>query len=652
MTQNKGAGEHILVCLSPSPSNAGIVETAARMARAFGGDFTALYVQTPTAEQLSPENRARLEAHIRLARSLGAAVTTVYGSDVSAQIAEFARVAGVTKLVIGRTATGRSPLLRRPGLTDEVIALAPNVDIHIIPDTSAPAKRQLRSVRPDRRVLPTGRDLLITLLILAAATGIGALFRRLGLSEANIITVYILGVLLTALFTRSYGCSVLSSLGSVLAFNYFFTDPLLSLRAYGPDYPVTFAIMLIASLLTGALANKLKNHAAQSAQAAFRTKILFDTERQLQKATTEADMAELTARQLLKLLDRDILLFLARDGTLEKGRLYSAAPDRRPEDYQTPREQEAARWALDHGHRAGAGTEHCADAACQYLAIVNGGRVYGVVGIHVGDQSLDAYASGILLSILGECGLAMENCRNAREKELAAVRAENEQLRADLLRSISHDLRTPLTSISGNADALITSGSLLDEESKLRIYRDIWDDAMWLNLLSVTRIEDGRMQLRMTAELVSDVLEEALERMGRRLEGRAVDLRLEDELLLARMDARLIVQVLVNLMDNAVKYTPPGSPITLSARREGDRAVISVADLGPGIPDPEKSRVFEMFYTGLTFPADSRRSLGLGLSLCRSAVRAHGGEISVADNQPHGSVFSFTLPCDEVKLHE
>ena len=235
--------------------------------------------------------------------------------------------------------------------------------------------------------------------------------------------------------------------------------------------------------------------------------------------------------------------------------------------------------------------------------------------------------------------------------------AKNEQLRADLLRTISHDLRTPLTSILGNADNLLTNGDSFDSSTKMRFYKDIYDDAMWLiglveNLLSVTRLENGKMELNMSAELVDEVISEALRHINRKKTEHFIQVENEDEFLLAHMDARLIVQVIVNLVDNAVKYTPKGSIIRITSKRQDNLAVISVSDNGRGIPDDLKERVFDMFYTGANEIADSRRSLGLGLSLCRSIVNAHGGSITVCDNIPHGTIFTFTLPAEEVHLNE
>ncbi len=452
------------------------------------------------------------------------------------------------------------------------------------------------------------RNLLISAGILVAASGIGQLFQDFSFTESNIITVYILGALLTALFTRSYFCSGAVSLASVLLFNFFFTEPRLSLHAYESGYPVTFAVMLIASLITGTLANQLTAKVRESALAARRSKVLFETNQLLQRAAEE-DILPTTARQLQELLGRPVTV---------------GAVDRMgPEDWE----------------------------------VRSGETLYGLVRIPLEGRELEPEEHRMILSILGECALALESCQNAREKEEAAVLAQNEQLRANLLRTISHDLRSPLTSISGNAENLLHNGAVLSPQMQREMVRDIYDDAIWLNqlvenLLAITRIGEGSMKLNLTAQLVDEVITEALSHIQRRNTTHPIDAALPEELLLARMDAQLICQVLINLVDNAIKYTPVGTPVSLSARREGSFAVITVADQGPGIPDDQKDRAFEMFYTGNAAVADCRRSLGLGLSLCRSIVQAHGGEIMLTDNQPSGCVFSMTIPISEVKLYE
>lgn len=651
--------EHILACLSSSPSNPKIIRTAARMAEAFGGIFTALYVQTPDDTKRSGADKQRLEAHMKLAEDAGADIVIAYGDDVPYQIAEYARLSGVTKIVLGRSSMKRQHFWSKPTLTERVTEIVPGMDIHIIPDAALDTEyRQPRFISPDKFV-PQPGDLLLTALILAAATFLGSAFLKCGFTESSIITVYLLSVLLISVFTRGYTCSSISAVLGVVLFNFFLTEPRLTLHAYGSGYPVTFATMLAASVITGTLASRLKDQAKLSALAAYRTQILFDANQLLQKAGSGQEIMEITAGQLLKLLKRDIITYevldneAGKEGRLSEGVVLPAAPDTDLEALRSlllnEEERAAAEWVFRHKKRAGASTGTKNSARCQYLAVRIRGEVYGVIGIHTGGHPLDSFENSVLLSILGESALAMENSRNAREKEQAAVRAKNEALRANLLRAISHDLRTPLTSISGNADTLRSGWEKLDDETRERIFTDIYEDAQWLislveNLLAVSRIEEGRMQLHLSPELPDEVIREALQHIRIPTAGHRITVDCGDELLLARMDARLISQVIINLVENALKYTPPGSSIVIGAEKQGDRVMIRVADDGPGIPDGLKPRVFEMFFTGDRKVADSRRSLGLGLSLCRSIVTAHGGEITLTDNTPSGCIFTFSLP--------
>ena len=655
--------ERILVCLSSSPSNGKIIRTAAQMAEAFNGTLTALFVETPLAGKMGKEDQERLKGNIKLAKQSGAEIETVYGDDISFQIAEFARLSGITRIVIGRSSAKKKGVFAGTSLVEKLIDHAPEMEIYIIPDSQMGPEVIRKWNRLAQKNAFSFKAAVKSEGILFAATAVGWLFEKLKLTDANIITVYILGVLLISIVTEGWFYSFSSTIASVLVFNFLFTAPRFTLRAYDRSYPFTFAVMFLAALITGSLASRLKQHAGQAARDAYRLKVLLDTNQLLQQAKGKTEILEGAAQQIVKLLKRETVIYDVKDGKLEHPlrRVPQGEEDITIEDEAC--EEQAAAWALENNRHAGTGTDHFKQAKRQYLAIRVNSTVYGVVGIMIQKQPLDAFENSVLLSILGECALALENDKNVREKEEAAILAKNEQLRANLLRTISHDLRTPLTSISGNANNLLYNESCLDAQMRRQIYGDIYDDSMWLidlveNLLSVTRIEEGRMQIRQSAELVDEVIKEALKHTGQSRTGRTIKVEEEDELILAKMDARLIVQVLINLIGNAVKYTPQGTDITVRVKKEKaenaerSQVIISVCDLGNGIPDDRKERVFDMFYTGSDQVADSRRSLGLGLGLCRSIINAHGGKIWISDNIPHGAVVTFTLPAEEVALNE
>ena len=659
--QNRGdyhTDEHILVCLSSSPSNAKIIRTAARMARAFRGNFTALFVETAATAEMSEDDKKRLRDNIRLAGQLGAHIETVYGEDVPYQIAEFARLSGVSKIVIGRSTATRKSIFSKPTLTEHLIANAPNLDIHVIPDTGSGTVCQKHRNKMFHVTAMPVRDLVKSILVLLASTLVGYVFYTMGFSEANIVSVYIFGVLVISVITTSRFCGAIASIVSVLVFNFFFTVPRFTFRFSNPNYLVTFPIMFMVALLTGSLATRLKDNAKQSANAAYRTKILFETNQLLQRETDEQAVIEATAGQLLKLLRKDIVVYLANGQELDSPSIFRT-PDSNQCELISENEKAVAAWVLRNNNHAGATTNTLSSAKCLYLAIRVGRQVYGVVGIAMNEIPLDSFENSVLLSILGECALALENIKNAREKEEAAILARNEQLRANLLRAISHDLRTPLTSISGNADNLLANYQKMDDATRKRTFTDIYDDSMWLinlveNLLAITRIEGGQVHLTQTVELMDEVVSEALRHINRKSKEHIIHVSSSEELILASIDAKLIVQVIINLLDNAIKYTPPGSVIEIHTEKnkESHQVVVSVSDDGPGIPDDQKPHIFDMFYSGANKIADSRRSLGLGLSLCKSIVTAHGGTIWVTDHDPKGTVFTFTLPAGEVELHE
>lgn len=699
--------EHILVCLSSSPSNARIIRTAARMANAFRGKLTALFVETLAFSNAEESDKRRLRKNIRLAQQLGAAVETTYGEDVPLQIAEFARLFGVSKIVIGRSTAAHRGLLGRPALTDQLIQNAPELDIHIIPDGAAGDRPGHQKRRYGMEAVSFA-DMGKTALILLAATLVGYVFMFLHFTEANIITVYILGVLLVSVLTTNRLCSLLTPVFSVLVFNFCFTKPQFTFRFHDPGYLVTFAVMFLAAFLTSSLASRLKEHAKRSAEAAFRTKILLETNQLLQKEREAWPVAAVTAGQILELLRKDVVMYLAEGDGLSDPVLYPAEKDDlqdpsldsakkaglwepvldpakkaglqdpsldpaggdglpQPDSYPaegpgrdsllSEKEREAAEWVLQNNRHAGATTDTLADVSGLYLPIRVDQQVYGVVGIGVEGEPPEPFAGSVLQSILGECALALENIKNAREKAEAAILAKNEQLRADLLRAISHDLRTPLTSISGNASNLLTDYQKLDDPSRIQIFTDIYEDAIWLidvveNLLAVTRLDESRVKLGRSVELMEEVIGEALRHVDRKSREHTIHVDSGQELLLVQIDTKLIVQVVINIVDNAIKYTPAGSSIWIALSRRGEMVQVAISDDGPGIPDEKKERVFDMFYTGVHKIADSRRSLGLGLSLCKSIVTAHGGQIWVEDSPHGGAAFIFTLPVGEVETHE
>ena len=650
--------EHILICLSSSPSNEKVIRQASRMAKAFRGKFTAFYVETPDFTEMSKENRDRLNKNIRLAEQMGAKVVTSYGNDIVEQIAEYAKVARVSKIVLGRTYTKRNIFSVKESFSIRLTKIAPNLEIFLVPDSYE--KKYIEHKNKKKNKLPRESVLWDTLAvagIMGIATILSAIIKYFGLSESNITMISILGVLFTALATQRRIFCILYSILSVFVFNLLFVEPIYTFSVYDSEYMVTFFIMFITAMISSSLTQKVKNYAKANAKKSYRMEILLETSQKLQKANTANEISSNITEQFGKLLEKDIYFFL---GNPERNPIPTASFHKSGEGSEmvlNPQEIGVAEWTYKNNTHAGFSTTTLPGARCLYLAVRTGNKVFAVVGIDMEKKEIPAFEKDIMGAILNECALALEKSELIKEQRDTAVRLEQEQLRANLLRSISHDLRTPLTSISGNTGILIGNDKNIDDIQRNKLYLDIYDDSMWLinlveNLLSVTRIENGTMNLSLQPELLSDVIYEALKHINRKSIDHKIVVDEEDDMLVAKMDAKLIMQVIINLVDNAIKYTSVGSEIIIHTKKRKEKIVVEVSDNGQGISQEQKEKLFDMFYTVDNHIADGRRGMGLGLALCKSIIVAHGGELSVRNNIPNGTVFRFTLKAEEVRIDD
>ena len=645
--------ERILVCVSASPTSSDVIRRAAKLSKSSGAELIALYVEDSETQDDTQEKK--VHEHLNMAERLGAVITTVYGNDPATAIAQYARVSGITRIVLGKSPGKNSWFTRRETLMSRLNELAPDVEIVIVPNHLQEDARRFSLRRKLQIERFTAGDLVKTVLILVLCTGVGFLFSAIGLAITNVVLIYILGVMAVALFTTGYLCSLLSSLLSVLIFNFFFTEPYYSLQS-SPDYFATFAVMFAAAILSSSLTSRIKAQSVLTANKAYQTEVLLSTSQLLQKAEDKEAILNVLLQQLCRLLEHSVLYYDRTEGTLAgQPVLHEVENDHGFSQVDFQAEREAVEWVGRNGKHAGRSTRKWAQNKRLYMAVRGENRVWAVVGIRADNlPSIDEYRKNLTISILDECALAIEKDHMTREKQRIEESARQEALRANLLRAISHDLRTPLTSISGNAAILLEDLGDLDDSRRKALYASIYDDAIWLNglvenLLTITRTENGTVKLNLQSEMVSDAIEEALRHLDRNAARRKIAVSLQDDLLMAQMDSALIVQVLINLINNAVKYTPENAGITIGAKPEGGMVALWVEDEGQGIPEGDEDKVFELFYTGVKRSPDSRRGIGLGLALCRSIVQAHGGEIKVSNIRPHGARFLFTLPIAEVK---
>lgn len=412
------AGEHILICLSSSPSNAKVIRTAARMAEAFHSGFTALFVQTPETTELSGDNLKRLRSNLHLAEQLGAQISTVYGTDPAVQIAEYARVSGVTKIVMGRMNHKQNPVTGKKSLADRLIELT-DLDIYIIPDHQPLYKKPLGKLRIPKSHF-TWKDACITLAALVLSSLAGFAFYHAGFSESNIITVYILGVLITAVSTNGHFYGAMGSLLSVAAFNFLFTEPRFTFRANDPNYPVTFLIMLSSSIIASSLASRVKAQARMAAQKSYYTELLLESSQKLQKGRTEWDCLRLTAEQLNRLFDRPILYALSQP---ERDLAFRVEPSDAQDVLAElgTEEMGVAKWVQKNNKYAGATTSTLPDSKWLFLSVRGTQGVMGIVAVPVAGYSIpDAFEKNLMIAILNECGLSQERIRLQEERSKAA----------------------------------------------------------------------------------------------------------------------------------------------------------------------------------------------------------------------------------------
>lgn len=643
--------EHILACISSAPSSIKVIQKAINLARAVNGKVTVLHVSSVQKNDLNEKEREQLQNNIDFAQRLGAKVETIYADDVAFQIIERARLEGVSKVVIGKGVSNKTDFLKKITISEQVLSQASNFDVYVVLVNQG--FYNFKIVK-DTYCL-NFKDILVSIVILGCCTLINYMFFKLGFNDSNIIMIYLLGVLLTAILTANQILSIVSSLISVVIFNFFFTFPTLSLSVYDSGYPMTFFIMFVVAFTTSNLATRIQKNAKVSSNIAKRTKILLETNQILQKEVSKEGIIRNGCKQLHKLLNRDIVFYPVDKNELQEPFILPNQNKQHIDESFSLNEIGVASWVVTNNKHAGASTKYLSGAKYLYLAIRVDNKVYGVVGIYLDRDRLDSFENNILLAILGEIAFALENEKNISEKNRADLKAKNEQLRADLLRSISHDLRTPLTSISGNANILISNENQISQEDKQRLYMNIYDDSLWLinlveNLLSVTRIENGTMKLNIEPQVMEDVIYEALEHVSRKKSEHNLIVQIDDDLLMADMDVRLVVQVIINIVDNAIKYTPKNSHITIHALKKENDVYVEISDDGLGIPDEKKDKIFDKFYSANDKIVDSKKSLGLGLALCKSIIDAHKGIIGVSDNQPHGALFYFTLPATKINL--
>ena len=634
--------ERLLVCIGPSPSSIRLVRAAKRMAEGLGAEWIVAYVETPAQTRLTQDARDRVAQTMRLAEQLGAETHTLTGARMSEEILAFARARNVSKIVVGKP---ERPLWKRiaaGSIVDTLVQGSGEIDVYVISgdrDDSRPVPP--RPWQRQTEWTPYGAALVAVAISTAIAWAMFPYF-----AVSNLIMVYLLGVIIVA--TRyGRGGSLLATLLSVAAFDFFFVPPYFTFAVSDTQYLVTFAVMLVVALVISSLAVRIRAQAESAREREQRMAALYAMSRELAGTRGVRELQNVAVRHIAEVFRTQVVVLLPQ----ADGRLAPADGDAAqfPMDAS---ELAVSQWVHEHGQVAGQGTDTLPGASGLYLPLTGSRGSVGVLGLRPQDprplqapeqlHQLEAFAS--------QTALAIERARLAEDAERAQVRAETERLRNSLLSSVSHDLRTPLASITGAASTLLENEAHLDADTRRDLLESLHEEADRLNrlvqnLLEMTRLESGALQLHTEWHPVEEVVGAALGRFGKALARRAVTTRVPPDLPLVPMDDVLIEQVLINLLDNVLKYTPAESPIEVSAEDGGGAVLIEVADRGPGLRPGEERRIFEKFHRAEAAP--TQRGAGLGLAICRGIVNAHGGRIW-AENRPGGGVsVRFTLPVKE-----
>ncbi len=632
--------ERLLVAVGPSPSSAKLIRATRRLASNLGAEWIALSVQTARAVSGPPEARERVAEHLRLAQSLGAEIVTVGGDDVSGEILRMARDRNVTKIVAGKPVLPRWREWFSPSPIDRLIRESGDIDVYVI---RGEGETHGLGVHPVRRRIRARRPYLAALGCVAASSAIAwAMFPFFALSD--LIMVYLAGIAATAMFA-SRGATLLASALSVLAFNILFVPPRFTIDVESPHYLLTFSVMFVVATLISSLALRLREQADAARESERRTVILHRLSRRLAAARGVDNIMAAALEEIAVAFNTEALAFI-RDGeghaTFLSGHPVAVAP--------SEKERAVAQWTLDNAKPAGAGTGTLGSALLTHVPIRVADQPPIAAMAVVPPSSQGRFFPDqmqLLEALCGQAALALEVDRLEEQHRLAEVQAETERLRSSVLSSVSHDLRTPLASIVGCAGSLLDDTGQLAPATHRELLRTINDEAdrmggLITNLLEMTRLEADGLELHRVAMPIDELIGSALAALERRLASRPVEVDLPADLPFVSADEILMQHVLLNLLENAIKYAPPGSPITIVARQQHDDVVLEIADRGPGLAPGEETLIFEKFKrgrAGLTVGG-----VGLGLAICKGIVAAHGGRIWATNREDGGASFFVAIP--------
>ena len=632
------AGERLLVCIGPNPAGARLVRAGKRMATTLKCDWVVLYVEAP-GQRISASDRDALVQNLQLAEELGAPTVTLSGLNAAEEVLAYARAHNATKLVVGKPTHARWRDRLFGSMLDHLIRGSGDLDVYVITgDVDEPAARRGPLVGRTSPFAEYGRAALVVVV----ATLVGFPVLRF-LSLTDVAMVFLLGVALVA-SRYGRGPTIFASFLSIALFDFFFVPPRFTFAVSDVGYLLTFLVMLAIALLISGLTLRIRAQAETARERERRTAALYGMSRDLAATPGRGQLVAAVTRHVQETFGAPAQILLPDDG----GRLQSAIGVQ-PAFGLDEKEQGVAAWVFGRGRPAGAGTDTLPAAQGLYLPLATATGIVGVLGVRPGDPKRfqDPAVQHLLEAFAGQAAVALERALLAERSEREQVEVEAERLRTSLLSSLSHDLRTPLGAITGALSSLLEDRGTLADATRRDLIQTALEESQRMNrlignLLDMIRVESGALQVQKDWQPLEEPVGVALIRLEDRLRDHPVHVRLPPDLPLVPIDGVLIEQVFINLLENAVKYTPSGTPIEIAATAVDGAVRVDVADRGPGLPAGEETRIFEKFYRVPGATATS--GVGLGLTIVRGIITAHGGRIWAENRPGGGAMFRFTLP--------
>lgn len=610
--------DRILVCVGGDDLSENVVRQAARIAGALNATWVAAHVSKPNEPMLNEERQKKLDSNLELASRLGADVTRLSGKDLPAELLSFAAQENITQIIMGRSAPGILKQFRHRSLSDEVLQQARGVSVHVVT-----ADKIKKAGTPFKRPSITLGQTVAAPLAVAAAVAAGMAASHF-LKLPNLSMIFLAAVLFCAI-TYGTWSGVIAAALSFLAYNFFFIEPTYSFTIASPHELLALFIFLLVAILTGGLTGRVREQSDAAISRVRQIETLFDLSRKLSATMVVDDLMWVVATQAASTAKgQSIVLMKNNDDLL----IVSGMP---PEDNLGPADWTAARWALNHAEIAGWNSQTLPNAKFQYHPMKTPHGVMGVVGIRPDRSELSSEARRMTDALLGQVSIALERTILADEASQARANMESDKLRSALLSSISHDLRTPLSSIIGSVSTLRSLQHKMTKPVRDDLLMNIEEEANHLsrfvsNLLDMTKIEGGAIKLSNNSIQISDVVSSAIRHAKNSWPQREINAKLDNSELTVVGDAMLLEQLIFNLIDNANKYTPSLTSTKVRVQEDENDVLLIVEDEGIGIPPTELNQVFEKFYR--VAEGDGRApGTGLGLAICRGIANAMGGSI-------------------------